>query len=154
MEYPEEPDFTGSGPSLYLAGSVDSWPNWQFPATILLAQAGFAGTVLSPRPALNPADPYGAWRPFGWHSRNLRRCDLVLFFRPAGPVQVLDTYTANAADPTRPGVVVGCDQQSLAADRIRAAAPWLTVHTDLAATVAAALAELRTRPGPRAAVPS
>ncbi|MGW2397172.1 hypothetical protein ACWCYY_11520 [Kitasatospora sp. NPDC001664] len=121
---------------------MDSWPNWQVPAAFQLAASGFTGTVLSPRPVLTRADPYGAWRPFGWQDRHIRCVDLVVFFRPLGPLQVMRTYEEHAADPQRPAVVVGTDEQGRAAERLREAAPWLTVHPTLAVTLSAALAHL------------
>ncbi|MFI9787402.1 hypothetical protein ACIHEI_28440 [Kitasatospora sp. NPDC051984] len=146
LRYIEAPgDFEPDGrPSLYLAGATVDGPDWQWEAVGLLADAGFDGSVLNPRPSLNPAtDPYRAWTPLGWQDRNIRRTGAVLYWNPLGHVRVHDRYTAGLLNQPGQLVVVGRDPADPVqqANRVLLAGvtPWLKVHDTLAATVAAVL---------------
>ncbi|MFF2657305.1 hypothetical protein ACFVUH_08055 [Kitasatospora sp. NPDC058032] len=146
IEVPNEFEPDGRA-SVFLAGETIGCPDWQSEAVGLLADAGFDGTVLSPRPSRNPAsDPYAAWLPGGWQDRNIRRTDVVLFWRPIGHVRIHDCYEAHLFSPYGGAVAVGCDPAEAAqrATRARLAQlmPWLPVAGTLADTVTAALAAL------------
>ncbi len=152
LRYIEAPaPFVPDGPSIYLFGRTAGCPDWQLEAVRLLAQLGWTGTVLNPRPSLNPrVNPFEVWQPFGWQERNIRRCDVVLFWNPIGHVRVQNCYEDGLFTPHGGAVVVGCDPADPVqrANRVLLlnAMPWLPVHDTLADTVTAALAALDAAP--------
>ncbi|MEU6233029.1 hypothetical protein [Kitasatospora sp. NPDC047058] len=142
IEPPQE--FIADGQlSLYLAGRSIGVPHWQSEAVALLADAGFDGTVLSPRPTSPGADPYLAWKPFGWQDHTIRRVDCVMFWMPIGAQRIQDLYESHLLGRTTGAVVVGCDlDHASTRNTLRSLLPWLPVESTLADTVAAALAQL------------
>ncbi len=152
MRYIEPPqEFVPDGrPSLYLAGRSIGVPDWQSEVVGLLDDAGFAGTVLSPRPTRSPGtDPFLAWAPFGWQDFNIRRVDCVLFWMPIGAQRIQDLYESHLLGRTTGAVVVGCDpndpDQASTRNTLGSLMPWLPVESTLAGAVSAALAQLFTR---------
>ncbi|RKE21941.1 hypothetical protein [Streptomyces sp. TLI_171] len=119
------PYLPDGSPALYLFGKTVDCPDWQLAAVRLLRELGWTGTVLNPRPSLNPTgSPYDAWRPFGWQERNVPKCSAVLFWNAITADRILSVYTAGLLAEPGTVVVVGSDP----ADTLPA-----TVHAALAA---------------------
>ncbi|GLW74717.1 hypothetical protein Kpho02_70140 [Kitasatospora phosalacinea] len=147
MIHPPEPYTPDGRPSVYLAGRAVDGDEWREQAATLLATSGYDGTVLDPFPR-HPAAGTGrfaAWAPLGWQSTTIRCADVVLFWEPAGPITVADLYSRQVLSG-RGSLVVGWGPdtawRSGMPGRLHHELPWLTVHTTLAATVAAALQQL------------
>ncbi|MBV6695680.1 nucleoside 2-deoxyribosyltransferase domain-containing protein [Kitasatospora aureofaciens] len=140
VEYPQHYEPDGS-PSIYLAGSGTSRPGWQASAVALLDAAGFTGAVLNPQPCDPATGPSGAWTSSGWQEHNLRRNGVVLLWCPLGAQQIRDVHLSRHS---RTALVVGCDRgdpaQRAVHAELLALMPRLSIVTDLAATVRAALA--------------
>ncbi|MFJ6382754.1 hypothetical protein ACIQI7_22475 [Kitasatospora sp. NPDC092039] len=141
MQYVRAPFLTlpGDSPIILLVGSATGRPHWQRHAFRLLADNGFAGTVLDP---YVPGDTELPWRT-GWLARAEEAADVLLCWRPLGPWPVTRAHRTHVVDRRRPAIVVGCPadagwqeatRRCLAAD-----VPDLPVHSTLHATVEAIL---------------
>lgn len=143
--YVEAPDeYTGTGPSLFLAGGITGTHDWQ--AEVVGRLADLPLVLLNPRRRNFPIDdPSAAEAQIGWEFRHLRRASAVMFWFPpetlcpialfelGGRVLVPEQALFVGTDPAyqrrldvaiqlklaRPGVAVASDIGTLAG-RVRA----------------------------------
>lgn len=145
--YVEAPvEYSGPGPSVFLAGGITRCPDWQAEAVRLLT--GVPVAILNPRRQTfdvgNPAEGESQIR---WEHRHLQRASVVLFWFSEGPSpQPIALYELGAMAAVGRRIVVGAHPDySRRADvlvQMSLTRPGLPVHDDLAATVAAAKAAL------------
>jgi Nucleoside 2-deoxyribosyltransferase like len=144
VEAPE--DYRGGGPSIFLAGGITDCPDWQADAVRMLA--GVPVTILNPRRRhFDTDDPTAAEAQIRWEHTHLDRAAVVLFWFTAGPSpQPIALYElGRLADTGRP-IAVGADpgyrRRADVRMQLALSRPGLVVRSDLAGTVAAAVAGL------------
>src|SRR5262249_48553859 len=95
--YVEAPaEYTGAGPSVFLAGGITGCPGWQDHAARGLA--GLPLDVLNPRRADFPIDdPSAAEAQIAWEHRHLRRATAALFWFPCETLCPLTRYERGAS---------------------------------------------------------
>src|SRR5882724_7144555 len=99
-EYIEAPaQYTGAGPSVFLAGGITGCPGWQDHAASRLGDLPLA--VLNPRRADFPIDdPSAAEAQIAWEHRHLRRAAAALFWFPSETLCPITLYELGAFSTT------------------------------------------------------
>ncbi len=144
VEAPEE--YAGDRPSIFLAGGITGCPDWQADAARMLA--GVPVAVLNPRrPHFDISDPTATEKQIRWEYTHLHRAAVVLFWFPAGPSpQPIALYELGAMAATDRRIAVGADPDYVRRADVRIqlelSRPEVVVRSDLAGTVAAAIAAL------------
>src|SRR5262245_30382956 len=88
-------EYTGPGPSLFLAGGITGCPPWQDEALARLA--GLPLVLLNPRRRNFPMnDPNAAEEQIAWEHRHLRRATAVMFWFPAETLAPITLYELGA----------------------------------------------------------
>lgn len=106
IEAPAE--FTGTGPSLFLAGGISGCPNWQQDAIRLLADLPLV--LLNPRRVRFPIDqPAAAQQQIEWEHRHLRRSTAILFCFSSATLCPIALYELGAWSMTAKRLFVGVD---------------------------------------------
>jgi hypothetical protein len=148
VEAPEE--YAGPGPSLFLAGGITHCPDWQAEAIGLLT--GVPATILNPRRHdFDVTAEDIAEQQIRWEYRHLQRASVVLFWFSEGPSpQPIALYELGAAAAVERPIAVGAHpdyrRRNDVLVQLSLSRPDLTVHDDLASTVAAAIGALTARP--------
>jgi hypothetical protein len=144
VRYVQAPQpYEGPGPVLFLAGGITGCPDWQAEAAAMLRDTPGL-TVCDPRRAtFDLADPAVTTEQITWEHTHLWRADVVLFwFAPGGSVQPITLYELGVHVTRGIPLAVGADPaypRRLDVEvQLGLARPGLTVHSTLAATVAAA----------------
>jgi hypothetical protein len=145
--YVEAPEvYAGDGPSIFLAGGITDCPDWQADAVRLLA--GVPAVILNPRRRhFDLRDEDAAEKQIRWEHAHLKQASVVLFWFAEGPSpQPIALYELGGlACGPRP-IAVGTHPDYLRRRDVEVqlslSRPGLVVRSDLAATVAAAVAQL------------
>jgi nucleoside 2-deoxyribosyltransferase-like protein len=144
VEAPEE--YAGDRPSIFLAGGITGCPDWQSDAVRMLAAEPVV--VLNPRrPHFDLGDPMATEAQIRWEHTHLHRAAVVLFWFSAGPSpQPIALYELGAMAAADRRIAVGADPDYVRRADVRIqlalSRPDLVVRSDLAGTVAAAVAAL------------
>jgi hypothetical protein len=139
LEAPAE--FTGDGPSLFLACGITSCPDWQADVVRLLADLPIF--LLNPRRADFPIhDPSAAQAQIEWEHLHLRRATAILFWFPCETLCPISLYELGAwsmiAKPLFVGVHPNYQRRRDVEIQTRLARPDLTVVYSLADLVSQA----------------
>lgn len=147
LRYVEAPqEYIGPGPHLYLAGGITGCPDWQAEAVALLADAPIV--LFNPRRRnFRVADRDAAATQVRWEYQHLRRASLVLFwFTEGASPQPIALYELGALAAGDKPLVVGAHPDYIrridVVLQLALARPGLAVHSDLATTLAVAVAHL------------
>lgn len=148
--YVEAPEvYAGHGPSIFLAGGITDCPDWQADAVALLA--GVPAVILNPRrKQFDVRDERVAEEQIRWEHDHLTRATVVLFWFAEGPSpQPIALYElgglACGGRPIAVGAHPGYRRRRDVEVQLSLSRPGLVVRSDLAATVAAAVAQLPSR---------
>jgi hypothetical protein len=99
-------EFTGDGPSLFLAGGITGCPDWQAQMVHLLADLPIA--ILNPRrPNFPMGDPSAGVQQIEWEHRHLHRASAVLFWFPGETLCPITLYELGAWSMTTKPLFVG-----------------------------------------------
>jgi Nucleoside 2-deoxyribosyltransferase like len=144
VEAPEE--YAGDEPSIFLAGGITGCPDWQAEAVRMLADA--PAVVLNPRRAqFDVGDDTATEEQIRWEFRHLRHATVTLFWFAEGPSpQPIALYELGGLAWGDRCIVVGSHpdyprRRDLEV-QLGLVRPRLVVRSDLAETVAAAVATL------------
>src|SRR5262245_29154008 len=109
--YVEAPaEFTGRGPSLFLAGGITGCPDWQREA--MTALADLPVTLLNPRrPTFPIDDPAAGPAQVEWEHRHLRRASAILFWFTQETLCPIALYELGAWSMTDRPLFVGVHPQ-------------------------------------------
>ena len=139
--YIEAPQpYTGTAPSIFLAGGITDCPNWQADAAYRILTASDTAVVLNPRRANFPIeDPSAARAQIEWEFHLLTRVATVaLFWFPASTsIQPIALFELGRYVALRKRVVIGCDPLYLrrldVVEQMRLALPKTVIYDNLAA---------------------
>ncbi|MEU5431117.1 nucleoside 2-deoxyribosyltransferase domain-containing protein [Streptomyces olivoreticuli] len=154
MRYVEAPEeFSGPGPSVFLAGGITRCPDWQ--QAVVEELADLEVTVFNPRRKSFPLhDPDAEAVQVGWEYRHLRRADHVLFWFPSSSShQPIALYELGMAAGDRDAcLTVGADPRYVRRTNLVAqlsyARPGLRVHGTLPETITSCRSALETPRSP------
>jgi hypothetical protein len=109
MTYVEAPtEYTGTSPSLFLAGGITGCDDWQSRMTEILDPLDLV--VLNPRRNDFPIDdPTAAERQIHWEHRHLRRATARLFWFPSATLCPITLYELGAWSMMPGPLFVGVD---------------------------------------------
>jgi hypothetical protein len=132
-------EYSGPGPSLFLAGGITACGDWQRDIAAALADLPF--DVLNPRRANFPInDPAAAEAQIEWEHRHLGRATAVLFWFPPETLCPITLYELGACSRTAKPLFVGTHPNYARKQDVviqtRLARPEVNVVDSLAALVA------------------